>query len=370
MINRERLTKLFTHLVSIDSPSLGEREMCDYIGERLKILGIPYQEDETGEKIGGNAGNLYAYIEGELDLPPLLFSAHMDTVEPSRGKKAVISPEGKITSEGSTVLGADDLSGVAAILEAAASLKESGFPHRPIELLFDVSEETYCTGIQQFDFSRLLSKEVYVLDLTGPIGGAAFQAPAILSFKAAFHGRPAHAGFSPEKGIHSIKAAARAIQEIECGRVGGTTVNVGTILGGSADNVVPESCIITGEVRSFSDEDARRQLSIIEDIVGEAAREYRARVRFETRTLCLAYCTDRDHPAVQRFQNVCTSLGLEPDLQRTYGGSDNNHFAQHGLQGLVIACGMNNCHSCHEYTSIDDLERASNLTLSLMLSKE
>ena len=74
MINRERLTKLFTHLVSIDSPSLGEREMCDYIGERLKILGIPYQEDETGEKIGGSAGNLYAYIEGELDLPPLLFS--------------------------------------------------------------------------------------------------------------------------------------------------------------------------------------------------------------------------------------------------------------------------------------------------------
>lgn len=79
------------------------------------------------------------------------------------GKKAVLHEDGTITSDGSTVLGADDLSGVCAILEALTSLKEDGTPHRPLELLFDVAEETYCAGIRQFDFSRLKSKEAYVL---------------------------------------------------------------------------------------------------------------------------------------------------------------------------------------------------------------
>ncbi|MBR6769740.1 MAG: M20/M25/M40 family metallo-hydrolase [Lachnospiraceae bacterium] len=369
-INKNRLISLFSHLVSIDSPSLGERNMCDEIIRRLEALAIPWEEDNTGEKIDGNAGNLYAYIEGTLNLPPLLFSAHMDTVEPSSGKKAVIASDGKITSAGNTVLGADDLSGVAAILEAITVLKESGLPHRPIELLFDVSEETYCTGIGQFDFSRLHSKEVYVLDLTGSIGSAAFQAPSILSFRAAFQGRSAHAGFSPEKGIHAIQAAARAVTLIECGHIDNTTVNIGTIQGGTADNIVPESCILTGEIRSFSDEAARSRLTLIQNIIEQSAEEAGAAVHFESQTLCLAYCTEQSQPVVERFVNTCTKLGLTPHLQQTYGGSDNNHFVHHGLQGLVIASGMNHCHSCQEYTNVNDLESAAKLTLALMLSKE
>lgn len=128
MINRDRLIRLFTELVSIDSPSRGEREVCRCISEKLRALGFDPKEDDVGEKIGGNTGCLYTYIEGSLPLPPLLFSAHMDTVEPSCGKKAVFHPDGKVTSDGTTVLGADDLSGVCAILEALTALKESGKP--------------------------------------------------------------------------------------------------------------------------------------------------------------------------------------------------------------------------------------------------
>ena len=50
----------------------------------------------------------------------------------------------------------------------------------------------------------------------------------------------------------------------------------------------------------------------------------------------------------------------------TYGGSDNNHFCLHGLQGLVVAPGMNSCHSCQEYTSVDELTRATKLAEALI----
>lgn len=369
MIDQNRLLKLFEDLVRTDSPSLKERKMCDMIKSKLRALDIEFDEDDTAGKIGGDSGNLYAFIDGTLDLPPILLSAHMDTVEPSCGKKAVFHPDGTITSDGTTVLGADDLAGVSIILEALSVLKEHEIPHRPIEVLFDVSEETYCTGIQKFDFTRIKSKDAYVFDLSGPVGGAAYQAPTIVSFRADFTGRAAHAAFSPENGIHAIKAAADAISTIECGRVGDTTVNVGTISGGSADNIVPEKCTVTGEVRSFSDESAKKRLVEIESKIRRAAENAKAEVQFYTQSLCTAYCVERTESSARRFEDACVHAGLECRFVSTYGGSVNNHFYEHGIRGLVVAPGMNNCHSQGEYTSVSELAKAAELTLALILSK-
>ena len=240
MIREERLLGAFRELVSIDNPTLRERGVCDLLLRRYAALGIRLQEDGTGAAIGGNAGNLYAFVPGDEALAPVLLSAHTDAVSPACGKHAVFHPDGRITSDGTTVLGADDLAGQCAILEAVTSVLEDGAPHRPFELLFDAAEESYCTGIQRFDFSRLRAKLAYVFDLSGPVGGAAYQAPSILSFRAVFTGRAAHAAFSPEEGRHAIRAAAQAAAQIPCGRVGELTVNVGTIAGGTADNIVPD----------------------------------------------------------------------------------------------------------------------------------
>ena len=202
MIREERLLGAFRELVSIDNPTLRERGVCDHLLRRYAALGIRLQEDGTGAVIGGNAGNLYAFVPGDEALAPVLLSAHTDAVSPACGKHAVFHPDGRITSDGTTVLGADDLAGQCAILEAVTSVLEDSAPHRPFELLFDAAEESYCTGIQRFDFSRLRAKLAYVFDLSGPVGGAAYQAPSILSFRAVFTGRAAHAAFSPEEGRH------------------------------------------------------------------------------------------------------------------------------------------------------------------------
>lgn len=120
-VKRERLVKEFCRLVSLDCESFHEREMADYLKKELMDLGLEVSEDDAGEKTGGNAGNVYGLLPsnicGEDKGEPILFSAHMDTVKPGIGKKAVLMEDEVITSDGTTVLGADDLAGVAEILE-------------------------------------------------------------------------------------------------------------------------------------------------------------------------------------------------------------------------------------------------------------
>lgn len=91
----------------------------------MEELGLPCYEDETSRKTGSNCGNLYSVWEGDPFLPPVLFSAHMDTVMPAYNKKPAIEEE-RIVSTGETVLGADDLAGVVEILEGIRSVQEKG----------------------------------------------------------------------------------------------------------------------------------------------------------------------------------------------------------------------------------------------------
>ena len=239
-VNTERLVEEFKELVAIDSVSFHERRMADTLKSKLLKLGFEVYEDGAAGVYGSEAGNVYGFLPGTLEGPPLLLSAHMDTVEPGWGKRAVIHPDGRITSKGDTVLGSDDAAGIASILEAVRAVSESGQPHRGIEVLFPMAEEAYGKGSTVAEYERLRAKEAYTLDLSGPVGQASLQEPTFVSFSIEFVGKASHAGFAPEEGINAIAAAAAAITRIRQGRVGEeTTVNIGKIEGGKATNIVP-----------------------------------------------------------------------------------------------------------------------------------
>ena len=152
--------------------------------------------------------------------------------------------------------------------------------------------------------------------------------------------------------------------------MGETTVNIGTIKGGEADNVVPAFCELTGEVRGFDNDVVFAQLDAIRGIVEKIASDTGTAVNFSTNPLCLAYRVDPESPVANRFKKACTSVELKNELYITYGGSDNNHFYPHGLNGLVVASGMNNCHGCGEYSRLSDLTAAAKLAQALMQSRE
>lgn len=371
MLNRERLLQHFTQLVAIDSPSLQERNMADELIRRIRALGLEVQEDSAGQNLGGNAGNLIVKISGTMDAPGRLFSCHMDTVEPSRGKKAILHPDGKITSDGTTVLGADDLAGLAAILEAVTVILEDRLPHPPLELVFSIAEELHTLGSHALDFSNLEAKEAYVLDMHGSLGGATLMAPTIVSFTAVIHGKAAHAGMAPEEGIHAIKIAADAISKIPVGHVDDcSTANIGSISGGNTTNIVPPECTITGEVRSFRHKNALARMDEITAILEETAAAWGGSVEVESIVRMKAYQVAEDAPVVQRLARACGQLGVTPRLGKTFGGSDNNAFSAHGISGIVIASAMHQIHTCQEYTDVEELFGLAQLTLMLMTDPE
>ena len=79
-----------------------------------------------------------------------------------------------------------------------------------------------------------------------------------------------------------------------------------------------------------------------------------------------AYETEKTEVVVRHFQKACKDLGLPGGLTETFGGSDNNSFAKHGIPGLVLSNGMYQAHSTKEYTTYEDLEKGAQLIARLI----
>lgn len=379
MINRKRLLDEFKTLTAFDAESYEEREIADYLKEQLMQLGLQVEEDNAGEllrEISGRdgsrlAGNVYGFLPGNLPEGKgegILLSSHMDTVKPGKGKKAVFHEDGKITSDGTTVLGADDAAGLAEILEALHIIQEQQLSHPDIEVLFPVAEEPYAQGSRIFDYSKIKAKQAYVFDMSGAVGRAAIAAPSIISIRVRVKGKAAHAGFCPEEGIHAIRIAAKVISVIPNGHVDAdTTVNLGMIQGGTARNIVPDSCVITGEIRSMNHEQALAQADRIRMVFEQEAKQEGGSVEVEITEEFKAYRIEGHEPVVRRFIQACKELELSGILEETFGGSDNNHFAAHGIRGIVVANAMNEVHTTKEYTEADELVRGAELALRLII---
>ena len=123
MINKKRLIKTFTDLVKIDSESRNEANVAKYIKNKLNKLGIKYKIDKSAVSTKSNHGNIVAKLGSDKKLPTILLSSHMDTVTNGLGINPVVKKQ-SITSDGTTILGADDKSGLAIILETLEVLKK------------------------------------------------------------------------------------------------------------------------------------------------------------------------------------------------------------------------------------------------------
>ena len=276
MIRSERLVHTFGSLVALDAESYHERAIADFVLDRLRSLGLDAREDDAKERIlsynravsQDAAGNLFAVLPATGPGDPVLFAGHLDTVAPGVGKKLVRHSDGMLTSDGTTVLGADDAAAVAEILEVLTALQEEKIPHPRIEVLIASAEEPYARGSAQFDFSQVTAKSAYVLDLSGPVGGAALAAPTILSFNLNVRGVCAHAGFAPEEGVNALSIAAQALSRLQTGHVDPqTTVNFGTVTGGTARNIVPGDVLLQGEIRSMDNRRAEEELARIRRVL-------------------------------------------------------------------------------------------------------
>ncbi|NLX76230.1 MAG: M20/M25/M40 family metallo-hydrolase [Clostridiaceae bacterium] len=366
-VNTERLVKTFCELVETDSTSGNERQMADLIKRKLEESGYVPEEDNAGEAIGGNAGNVIVRIPGNTDAPALLFMAHMDTVEPGMGKKPVINGD-IITSDGTTVLGGDDLAGVACILEAVKVLDEQNIPHGDVYAVFSIAEETGLYGAKALDTSKIPAKYAFVLDEGGPIGTVAIKAPYHNKITFVVKGKAAHAGVCPEEGINAIRAASAAISNLPfMGRIDEeSTCNLGIIKGGRATNIVPDEVIIEGELRSISEQKLDEYTGKWVESFKNSAEKEKATVQAEVKRAYGGYFIPDTHPIMGLLKKATDALNLPLIPQSTGGGSDTNVLNTKGIPAVNLSVGMANVHGTNEQIAISDMVKATALIVEII----
>lgn len=360
----------FLELVAIDSESKNERAMADRLTADLRALGATVEEDGSHNQTGGNAGNLFARFEGDPGKQPILFCAHLDTVTPGNGIKASVR-EGRIYSDGSTVLGGDDKSGVAEIMFGIKAVLEEGISHAPIEVLFTISEEIGLLGAKLFDKSNLRSAFGYALD-AHRVGDLVVGAPAQNSLKITIKGREAHAGVEPEKGINAIRIASEAIASMPMGRIDHeTTCNIGYIEGGGATNIVPNQVLIKGEARSHNPAKLEQVCSDIRHAVASAVERHnfefgKAEYVWQLENEYKSFVLRDSDPVVKLALDALSRLGIRTETGVGGGGSDANIINGVGIPMLICGTGMNKVHTVHEDIEVEELKRGADFVAELI----
>src|SRR5699024_6238071 len=251
-VNKERLVNEFIELVQIDSETKHEQEISKVLKQKFSDLGLEVIEDTSKEKTGHGSGNLICTLKGpDQEANTIYFTSHMDTVVPGQGIKPSIK-DGYIVSDGTTILGADDKAGLAAILESIRILQEKELKHGDVQFVITAGEESGLVGAKALEPSYLKAKYGYAIDSNGEVGDIIVAAPTQAKLFATIKGKTAHAGVAPEKGVSAITLAAKAISKMPLGRIDEeTTANIGRFEGGQQTNIVCDYVEILAEARSL-----------------------------------------------------------------------------------------------------------------------
>lgn len=368
MVNRERLVKEFLELTAIDSLTKKERKMADALKAKLEGMGYEVFEDDAGKKIGGEAGNIICTVKGTKNVPAIMFTAHMDTVEPGIGKKAVVDGD-MIRTDGTTILGGDDVSGIVSILEALRVIKEKEIEHGDIQVVFTISEEGGLYGAKYLDYSRIYAKYGFVMDGDGPIGTVSVKAPSQDKILVTVEGKASHAGVAPEKGVDAIRIAASAISGMKLGRIDyETTANVGVINGGRETNIVCDRVELKAEARSRDDRKLDDQTRHMRERFEQAASEFGGKVDFRAERMYKSFNITKDAPIMGILERAAENAGISLIAEETGGGSDTNIFNEKGVESVAVSSGMQKVHSTEECISINDMVKAAEFVVSIIRS--
>ncbi len=370
MIKSQRLAQRFKTLVEIDSLSRQERDVAMELENILIKMGAIVCYDTAKEKVGGNCSNLVAKFKGSVDAEPVFLCGHMDTVGPGKGIKVQFE-DGIFRSDGTTILGADDKSALAIILEVMDVILENKIDYPPVEILFTICEEIGLLGAKHFDYSLLDSKFGYILDSTDT-EGIVTKAPGANKIIIKIFGKAAHSGAEPENGISAILVASKAISGLKLGRIDEeTTCNLGTIKGGVATNIIPDFVEIHGEARSH---DVEKLKAVTDNIVSAfytAADQFKngsdlPRIEAIVENDFTQTNISEDHRTIKLAKKAAKNLGISLASKIIGGGADANVFFGKGIVAGVLGTGMTDVHTLNESVAIKDMEDAARLVLEIL----
>jgi tripeptide aminopeptidase len=340
-------------------------------------------------------GYVYATIPANTDksVPVICFCSHMDTSpdcsgadvkpqivrsyqggdivlpgDPSQVIRAVEHPALKdqighdiVTSDGTTLLGADNKAGIAEIMDAALFLiSNPQVKHGTIKILFTPDEEIG-RGVDRVDLKKLGAEYGYTMDgeTAGNIEDETFSADGATII---ITGVSAHPGFAKGKMEHAIKIASAIVERLPkdtCSPE--TTEGKEGFLHPVAISGGLEQARLDFIVRDFSEQGLRQKEALLEDIVRDVMKDYphssyRMEVKAQYRNMKEVIDL---HPEIVIYaEDAIRRAGLTPVRSSIRGGTDGSRLSFMGLPCPNIFAGEHAFHSRLEWVSIRDMEKA------------
>ncbi len=192
MINEQRLLNTFLELVQIDSETGNESTIQPILKEKFISLGLDVKEDQAAKHPKLGANNLVCTMNSTIEegeVPKLYLTSHMDTVVPAINVKPIVKDDGYIYSDGTTILGADDKAGLAAMLEVLQVIKEQQIPHGQIQFVITVGEESGLIGAKELNSELLDADFGYAIDASADVGTTVVGAPTQMLISAKIIGK-------------------------------------------------------------------------------------------------------------------------------------------------------------------------------------
>lgn len=346
------LIDLFINICQIDSPTGNEIRMVDFVYNFSKKYTSFVRKD--------NFGNVYVRFGKK---PKIFLSAHLDTVEPGRGIKPQI--KGKyITSDGTTILGADNKASVACILQILKDFSQKKDKNE-FEIVFTLSEEVGNYGAINFDYSLLFSKLGFCFDFSNPLGVIVTASPFYERFDLKIIGKEAHAS-KPEEALNAIYPLKEILKKQKLGKIDSFTLfNIGVINGGYVRNTIPGEISLKGEIRSFFETNLIKTKNDFLKILKEI--EKRLKVKIEKRFV-------RENPGyfhksnkIFKIKRILKKINLKPRFKQVWSVSDANIINNNkGILCFNLSDGTEFTHSKNERIKIKDLLKLKEIIKTLI----
>ena len=358
---REPILADFLELVQIDVVSRKERLAADLLKKKLSSIGCQVWEDEAGKVVDGDAGNVLAVLDGGAP-GAVLLCAHMDRVGNGLGIKP-IRRDGMILSDGSTILAADDMAGVAAILDGLRRVVKNGRPFPRVEVLFTICEEAGLLGSQNLNTKPLQAKRCYTFDSPGRIGRLINAAPTAASIQFKVYGKSAHAGNEPENGIDALKTAAAILASAKTGRLDSdTTANFSTLTtGGDNTGSVCDYVEVKGGARSLDNEKLIAYTCAFQILCKNVAQSFGARVEVDVVYRYQGFHIPEESKTVQIAAEALKEMSIPVLINASGGGMDANELNLRGIESIGVATGYAANHTVRENLVEADLLRCGEL---------
>lgn len=335
--------------------------------ENAPVIGLLAHVDTSPEMSGAGVKPIVhrAYDGRDLVLPDDPGAVLRASEQPDLAAKV---GEDIVTASGTTLLGADDKSGVAVIMAAIEHLlAHPEIPHGPIRIAFTPDEEIG-RGVKRFDVARFGARAAYTLDGEG-LGSLDVETFSADSMTVVFQGFNTHPGLATNKMVNSIKVAADFVNRLpRRGLSPETTSGRDGFVHPNVFEATVDRTVVRFIVRDFRTEALREKEALLEKLARETAADWPgSSVTCEVRE---SYRNPREtlekHPEiVEHAREAIRRVGLEPTETAIRGGTDGSILTALGLPTPNLFSGQHNFHSRLEWISAQDLERSVAMVVEL-----